>query len=561
MSLNGILNWLRLPHSEVGESNVWINDDIRPMPPSRRRWTTSTFISFWLTNQVAISNWQLGASLVAAGLSVWQSVIAIIVGKIIIALVAIFNGMVGAEWHIGFPVVSRYVWGVYGQYAILIQRIILSLVWFSVQSWTGGLTVVNCLSAIFPSFESMGNVFPESSHLTSKGFVGWILYNILLIPILYIRPERIQKVLLAFNVISSATLVAIMIWALATAGDAGSLVRQGSESMSSSELGWQIVHGITTVIGSIAVGLTNQPDYCRFARKPGDQIFGQWFSIIFFGAIFPIFGCLAASATGVIYGEPIWNPPLIVQAWLDNDYSSKSRAGAFFAGLGLLCIQLSINSVDNAFSAGMDLAGLFSQYINIRRGAYIGLVLSIALCPWELLSSASVFISVLSAYSVFLGPVIGIQICDYFIIRRRRIKLSDLYHPRPDGSFYYWKGINPRTFVAWVCGFATQLPGFAASVTPDSVKVAAAWINLYYLAFPLGFAISFLLHLGINTMWPPPEAGAIDDVDYYGTFTESEARKMGVTPLETEVLEGSPKVVDVEARSKSPQAWFKSVLK
>ncbi|KAK2055683.1 NCS1 nucleoside transporter [Colletotrichum caudatum] len=561
MSLSGILNWLRLPHSEVGESNVWINDDIRPMPPSRRRWTTSTFISFWLTNQVAISNWQLGASLVAAGLSVWQSVIAIVVGKVIIALVAVFNGMVGAEWHIGFPVVSRYVWGVHGQYVILVQRIVLSLVWFSVQSWTGGLTVVNCLSAIFPSFESMGNVFPESSHLTSKGFVGWILYNVLLIPILYIRPERIQKVLLAFNVISSVTLVAIMIWALAAAGDAGSLVRQGSKSMSSSELGWQIVHGITTVIGSIAVGLTNQPDYCRFARRPGDQIFGQWFSIVFFGAVFPIFGCLAASATGVIYGEPIWNPPLIVQAWLDDGYDSKSRAGAFFAGLGLLCIQLSINSVDNAFSAGMDLAGLFSQYINIRRGAYIGLVLSIALCPWELLSSASVFISVLSAYSVFLGPVIGIQICDYFIVRRRRIKLSDLYHPRPDGSFYYWKGINPRTFVAWVCGFATQLPGFAASVTPDSVKVAAAWINLYYLAFPLGFAISFLLHLGINTVWPPPEAGVIDDVDYYGTFTESEARKMGVTPLETEVLEGSPKVVDVEARSKGPQAWFKSVLK
>ncbi|KZL78670.1 NCS1 nucleoside transporter [Colletotrichum tofieldiae] len=560
MSLSGIVRWLRLPDGDVAESNVWINDDIRPMPPSRRRWTTSTFISFWLTNQVAISNWQLGASLVTAGLSVWQSVIAIIIGKIIIALVAIANGMVGAEWHIGFPVVSRYVWGVYGQYIILIQRIILSLVWFAVQSWTGGLTVVNCLSAIFPSFESLGNVFPDSSHLTTKDFIGWIIFNVLLIPILYIRPERIQKLLLLFNIISSITLVSIMIWALATAGEPGSLVRQGSKSMSSSELGWQIVHGITTVIGSIAVGLTNQPDYCRFARKPGDQIFGQWFSIIFFGAIFPTFGCLAASATGVIYGEPIWNPPLIVQAWLDTDYNAKSRAGAFFAGLGLLCIQLSINTVDNAFAAGMDLAGLFSRYINIRRGAYIGLVLSIALCPWELLSSASVFISVLSAYSVFLGPVIGIQICDYFIIRRRRIKLSDLYHPRPNGSFYYWKGINPRTFVAWVCGFATQLPGFAASVTPNSVHVGTAWVNLYYLAFPLGFTISFLLHLGINKVWPPPEAGMIDEVDYYGTFTDGEARKMGVLPLETEVIEGSHKVVHTEETEKSTRTWLKSIL-
>ncbi|TEA10721.1 Transporter aclS [Colletotrichum sidae] len=561
MGLQGILRWLRLPDSDVAESNVWINDDIRPMPPDRRRWTTSTFISFWLTNQVAISNWQLGASLVAAGLSVWQSVIAIVVGKVIIAAVAIANGYVGAEWHIGFPVVSRYIWGVYGQYIILIQRIILSLVWFAVQSWTGGLTVVNCLSAIFPSFESLGNVFPASSHLTTKDFIGWIVFNMLLIPILYIRPERIQKLLLAFNVISSATLVSLMIWALATAGEPGPLVRQGSQSMTSSTLGWQIVHGITTVIGSIAVGLTNQPDYCRFARRPGDQIFGQWFSIVFFGAVFPTFGCLAASATGVIYGEPIWNPPLIVQAWLGANYDARSRAGAFFAGLGLLCIQLSINAVDNAFSAGMDLAGLFCRYVDIRRGAYVGLVLSVALCPWQLLSSATVFISVLSAYSVFLGPIIGIQICDYFFIRRRKIRLSDLYHPRSDGSFYYWNGVNPRTFFAWVCGFATQLPGFAASVTPSSVHVGTAWINLYYLAFPLGFAVSFLLHLAINAVWPPPEAGVIDDVDYYGTFTEEEARKMGVITLDTEVLEGSTKAAETGGYEQGPRRWLKSMLK
>ena len=67
----------------------------------------------------------------------WQAVVAIIIGKFIIAAVAVANGYVGAEWHIGFPVVSRYIWGVYGQYLALIQRIVLSLVWFSVQSWTG----------------------------------------------------------------------------------------------------------------------------------------------------------------------------------------------------------------------------------------------------------------------------------------------------------------------------------------------------------------------------------------------------------------------------------------
>jgi NCS1 family nucleobase:cation symporter-1 len=86
-----------------------------------------SFISFWAVNQIALSNWQLGGSLVATGISVWQAIIALVIGKLIIAAVAIANGYVGATWHVGFCVVSRYVWGVKGQYVALVQRIILSL--------------------------------------------------------------------------------------------------------------------------------------------------------------------------------------------------------------------------------------------------------------------------------------------------------------------------------------------------------------------------------------------------------------------------------------------------
>lgn len=186
----------------------------------------------------------------------------------------------------------------------------------------------------------------------------------------------------------------------------------------------------------------------------------------------------------------------------------------------------------------MDLAGLFSSYINIRRGAYIGLLLSICLCPWQLLSSAAVFISVLSAYSVFLGPIIGIQVCDYWLIRRRKLKLSDLYHPQRDGIYYFVKGVNPRSFVAWVLGFATQLPGFAANVTPDSVSVGHAWNELFYMAFPLGFAISFTVHYVLNKIWPPVGLGMVDDADYFGTFEPEEAMRLGISPAsDTDVNE------------------------
>lgn len=267
---------------------------------------TTSFISFWAINQIALSNWQLGGSLVATGISVWQAVVAIIVGKVIIALVAIANGYVGAKWHIGFCVVSRYVWGVRGQYVALIQRIILSLVWFAVQSWTGGLCVQNVLAAIFPSFQHMKNHFSASANLDTKQFIGWVLFNLIMAPIIYIRPEGMKHIILWMTIVSGITLMCMTIWALATAHGAGPLLNQAASVKTPEELGWKITFGVTTVIGNIAAGLVNQMDYSRFARRPGDQVFGQWISIIGLGIIMPLFGCLTSSATQKIYGEALW---------------------------------------------------------------------------------------------------------------------------------------------------------------------------------------------------------------------------------------------------------------
>ena len=123
--------------------------------------------------------------------------------------------------------------------------------------------------------------------------------------------------------------------------------------------------------------------------------------------------------------------------------------------------------------------------------------------------------------------MVGIMCCEYWILRHRRIKLSDLYHPRKDGIYYYWNGINWRSFISWTVGWAYLIPGFAHTVTPG-VAVPQACINLYYLAFPLGFTVSFLTHWALNTLNPPAGLGDQDDVDYYETFTKEEAEKLGV---------------------------------
>jgi nucleobase:cation symporter-1, NCS1 family len=144
------------------------------------------------------------------------------------------------------------------------------------------------------------------------------------------------------------------------------------------------------------------------------------------------------------------------------------------------------------------------------------------------------------------------MLLQYWILRKRKVKLSDLYHPRADGLYHYWHGINWRSFTSWIVGWSYLIPGFAATVTPEAVQVPEACIHLYYLAFPLGFAVSFVLHWLLNRIWPPEGLGEKDDIDYYGTFTYEEAVRLGVAP--NTALEGEEK----QSESKEFQSDGKS---
>ncbi|QYS97962.1 Nicotinamide riboside transporter 1 [Trichoderma simmonsii] len=517
---------LRLRNASA-ESNAWINEDIRPLPPSRRKWTSSTYLGWWAIWMMGLSNFQIGSSMVAIGLSVWQTMIVIILGRILIAGTAVLNGHVGAEWHIGFPVFSRVLWGMRGSYMAILLRILLGLVGFAVQSWNGGLCVSGVLSAIFPSYFHLPNTIPESSHVTTSEIVGWIVFLALCVPLIFIRPERAPRVMVVMNGLTLITLLAILIWALVTASGAGPLLSQSSQIPAGSTLGWTMLGGINNVIGSVAPALMSQSDFSRFARRPRDQIWGQVTSFVLLGSIMPLFGCLVSSATERIYGVAIWNPPILIITWLTSGYTARARAAAVFAGMGLTISQLAVVVVDNAYAVGIDLSALFPTFLNIRRGAYLGLALGMAFCPWELLSTATIFLTVISSFTVFFGPICGSQVCEYFLVRRRRIKLSDLYIARPGAIYFYSYGFNWRAYASWVVGWAPLFPGLLHAIKP-TISVAPGAANLYNLSFIVGFWISFIVHYMLNAISPPQGLGEVDAIDLFGTFTPEEILTLGI---------------------------------
>lgn len=518
------------------QTDNWKSPDVICLPPSRRTWGHMDFLGFWNVIALSISTWQSCGTLLSLGLNVWQSMVVVIIAKAIIFAIALSHGWGGAVWHIGYPIYGRFTFGMYGSFLALIQRIVLCIVWYAVQSYTGAQLIAIMLSCIFSSYNNLHNTLPDSLPMTLKQFVGFVIYHVISIPFLYIPPESFHTPFKVITIIAFLAVFGTSIGSMVHAHGAGELLHSKSTAKPGADLGMAWMHGINAVINTFAVGLANQPDFSRFASKPGKQIWGQAVSILVFGTIVPLFGILGTSAASHSYGDVgalnLWNPPNIIEQWLLESYTPRSRCAAFFASFGFFISTLGLNTIDNGVSGGIDLAAIAPKWINIRRGTYIIMIISIVIQPWQILANATVFVSVLSSYGCFLGPMIGTFTADYFIVRHQKLKLTDLYTADSTSIYWFWHGINWRGIVSWVCGFVPGIIGFP-SVNPANTNVPTAAIKMFYISFIIGYPISFIVHVILNTLFPPPGIGEIDEYDHFQTFTPDEARKLGVTPHES----------------------------
>ena len=148
----------------------------------------------------------------------------------------------------------------------------------------------------------------------------------------------------------------------------------------------------------------------------------------------------------------------------------------------------------------MDLTTLAPQYVNIRRGAMIILVIGVAIVPWNLVNTASTFLAVLQGWSVTLAPMIGVLVADYFAVRRRTLHLADLYSGNPTSAYWYTLGFNCRAVVAWAMGLWPLIPGFVRIVR--GMDEYSGWNNLVRLNVFFGFMVAFVVHLGLHMVLP-----------------------------------------------------------
>lgn len=205
------------------------------------------------------------------------------------------------------------------------------------------MAFVLILNSIFPSFLAMANTLPESAGITTPQLVGFILFIILYFPIVYwVPPHQIEKLLIANLVISSATLLGIMAWAIHANGGPGSLVAPAVE-IPPSKVGFLMVQGITSVAGTYTGGSDRVSDWTRYGKHRHSPTLAQLTALPLTVTLVAFIGIITTSATTEMFGTVQWNPLIMLQIVQATSYTAACRAGTFFAGLGLLSVTVFVN--------------------------------------------------------------------------------------------------------------------------------------------------------------------------------------------------------------------------
>ncbi|KAL2292694.1 hypothetical protein FJTKL_07787 [Diaporthe vaccinii] len=427
------------------------NLDLKPVEPERRQWGPWNFVGFWIADSFNINTWMISSSMVVAGLSWWQSWLCVWIGYTIAACFVCLTGRIGAVYHIGFPVVNRASFGIWGSLWPVFNRAAMACIWYGVQSYIGGRCVYLMIRAIWKSWDrnTIPNTFPEDSGTTTADWVSFFIFWLVSLPAIWFPVHKIRHLFTVKAYFVPCAGVAFLIWAIVRAGGIGPIVHQPAK-ISGSALAWEFVTGIMSAIANFATLIVNDPDFSRFATKPKDALLPQLITIPMGFAVTSFIGIFVSSSSAVIYNtEPVWDPLELLEHFID-DGGSGQRFGVFVIATAFALAQLGTNIAANSVSAGTDLTALFPRFLNIRRGGYMCAAVGLAMCPYTLLTDSNKFTTYLSAYSVFLSSIAGVMCSDYYIVRKGYLEIKELYDARKTGPYYFTYGVHWRAYVAYM---------------------------------------------------------------------------------------------------------------
>jgi nucleobase:cation symporter-1, NCS1 family len=448
------------------QQNSWLwNKDLAPIPLNQRTWGTYNYAALWVAMSVNIPTYMLASGMIAGGMNWNQAIFTVFLGNVIVLIPMLLNAHAGSRYGIPFPVFARSSFGVLGANIPAVLRALVACGWFGIQTWIGGEAINTLLAALMPAWNHRWLCF----------FLFWLLnLAVILRGIDTIRSLQgiAAPVLLVLG-------LAMLAWAYVKAGGFGPMLSTPSKFHTFGEFFAFFVPSLTGVVAFWATVALNIPDFTRYAKGQREQVLGQALGLPTTMTLYSFIGVAVTSATVVVFGAAIWDPVAVLSRL-------GSPVAVVIAMIALLLATLNVNVAANVVSPANDFSNLYPRKISFKMGGVITCMLGLLMQPWKLMSNYGTYIvGWLVGYSSFLGPIAGVMIADYYVVRKKIILTEDLYSRH---TFYeFTNGFNWRAIGALVVGIAVALSGL----------VVPSLSGLYHYAWFVGFGVSFGVYLAL----------------------------------------------------------------
>jgi NCS1 family nucleobase:cation symporter-1 len=304
-------------------------------------------------------------------------------------------------------------------------RAIVACGWFGIQTLFGGIAIHLLLSAVSDSWAALGGTGEVIGF-----FIFWVA-NILVV----IRGSEAIKHLesLAAPMLLVVAL-GLMFWAMPKVSMSEVLAVPANRPEDASFFGY-FMAALTAMVGFWATLSLNIPDFSRFARSQRSQVIGQIIGLPLTMLLFAGLGVVLTSASAALVGETISDPINLIGR--------------------IILATISTNTAANIVSPTNVFQNVAPKYINETKGVIITGVIGIALMSWELLkklgwletdvSVESLYSNWLIGYSSLLGPIAGIMVVDYFLVKNQSYDVLALY--QDNAGYPAW---NRAGFIAFL---------------------------------------------------------------------------------------------------------------
>ncbi len=445
-------------------SHLW-NEDLRPTTREEHSWKGINYSTLWIGMCLCIPAYTMAAGMIGLGMNWWQAIITVFLANVIVMIPILLNAHAGTKFGIPYPVFARLWFGSKGAHIPALARALVGAGWFGINAWIGGSSIDALLSAFYTGW----NGIPGHTAIVFALF--WLLN----IYIAYKGPQAIRKLGSFSAPILGLLAIGLLIWAISSAGGWGPMLSAPSKFATTGEFLKVFFPSLTGAIAFWATLALNIPDFCRYAVSQKSQAVAQAATMPITMALFSFIGIAVTSATVVLFGEAIWDPVVLI--------SHFHPAVILIGCIGIVLASITVNVGANVVAPARAIENLWPRKITFGIGAIITGLLALGLQPWYILENFGNYIfGWLGTYGALLGPIDGIAIADYWLARKCRIHLVELYNPQ--GRYSYASGFNKAGVYSLIIGLVASLLGL---VVPG---LSFLWDN----AWTVGLIVSGLAY-------------------------------------------------------------------